>query len=181
LTASLNSSLKLQRFETTEGVQAIRTRIYVNKVAGEMYFQATDRLSLSGAAEGDQYSNDNNKVTVACFSTYKLLLKAPHLTFLANYAYQDSKVIYANSIPYWTPSKLSTSSVGMDASQEFMPGLVVEAAYLQTLQAGVLSSNVRFQCTINPIPFSEILLSYEKLGSKVYSQNTFKGLVQFRF
>jgi hypothetical protein len=173
--------LKLQRFETTEGVQAIKTKIYDIRVEGELFYQTTDRLSVSGAAELNSYSDDNSKTTAASFLTYKLRLGAPLITLLANYAYQDSRVIYRNSIPYWTPSQLSTSSMGIDVTQELFGGMTVEAAYLHTLQAGVFSSNVRGRIIVNPSMFSQILVEYEKLGSTVYSQNTLRAIIQVRY
>jgi len=181
LTSRINSSLKLQRFETTEGVQAIRTRIYVNRVAGEMFYQTTDRLSISGAAEVNSFSDNNTKTTAAGFTTYKLRLEAPLIMLLANYAYQDSRVIYRTSIPYWTPSQLSTTSLGIDAAQDLTEWVTVEGAYLYTLQAGVFSNNVRGRITLKPSTFSQVLVEYEKLGSTVYSQNTFRAVLQYRY
>ena len=181
LSSRVNSSLKLQRFESTEGVQAIRTNIYVNKLAGELFYQTTDRLSVSGAGELDSYSDDNTKTTVASFVTYKVQLGAPLIMLLANYAYQNSRFVYRTSIPYWTPSRLSTSSVGIDATQDLFEGVTVEAAYLHTLQAGVFSSNVRGRINIRPSTFSQFAVEYEKLGSTVYSQNTFRAVLQYRY
>ncbi len=181
LGSRVNSSLKLQRFETTEGVEAIKMRIYVSRLAGELFYQTTDRLSISGAAELNSYSNDNTKSTVASFLTYKLRLGAPSIMMLANYAYQDSRVIYRNSIPYWTPSQLSTTSIGIDAAQELFEVVTVEGAYLHTLQAGVFSSNVRGRISLKSSMFSQILLEYQKLGSTVYSQNTLRAVLQYRY
>ncbi|MCX6134843.1 MAG: DUF2194 domain-containing protein [Ignavibacteriales bacterium] len=181
LTPRVTTALKLQRFETTEGVQAIRTRIYVSRVAGELFYQTTDRLSISGAAEVNSYSDDNTKTTVASFMTYKVRLGAPSITLLANYAYQDTRVIYRTSIPYWTPSLLSTTSTGVNVVQDLFAGLTVEAAYLHTLQAGVFSSNVRGRITLRPSMFSQIVVEYERLGSTVYSQNTVRAVLQYRY
>jgi hypothetical protein len=100
---------------------------------------------------------------------------------LANYAYQDTRVIYRTSIPYWTPSKLSTSSVGIDAAQDLSALITVEAAYLHTLQAGVFSSNVRGRITLRPSTFSQFVVEYEKLGSTIYSQNTVRAILQYRY
>jgi predicted Zn-dependent protease len=181
LTPQLYSTLKLRRTETTEGVQAVKSKILLNSATGELFFQTTERLSLSGMAEGDFYSDNNSKMTVAGFSTYKLIVGTPTITLLANYAYQDSKVIYPSSIPYWTPSKLSTTSIGTDVTVGLFESLSIEAAYLNTLQAGVFSNNVRAQITWHPTMFSEVSLYYEKLGSKVYSQNTFRAVIQYRY
>jgi hypothetical protein len=100
---------------------------------------------------------------------------------LANYAYQDSKVIYRSSVPYWTPSKLSTSSFGVDAAEGLFETVTIDAAYLNTLQAGVFSSNVRAQISWRPTPFAEVSVYYEKLGSRVYSQNTLRAVFQYRY
>jgi len=181
LTSQLYSTLRFKRSETTEGVQAITSEIYLNNATGELYFQATNRLSISGSAEADFYSDNNTKTTLAGFSTYRLTLGAPSITLLANYAYQDSKVIYPTSIPYWTPLKLSTSSFGLEASEGLFGTVTVDAAYLSTLQAGVFSNNVRAQIVWHPTAFSELQVYYEKLGSKVYSQNTLRAVLQYRY
>ncbi len=181
LTSRVNSVLRIQRFETTEGVQAIRTRIYVSRVEGELFYQTTERLSVSGMGEVNSYSDDNTKTTIAGFATYKLRLGAPLIMVLANYAYQDTRLIYRTSIPYWTPSKLSTSSIGIDAAQDLLEGVSIEAAYLHTLQAGVFSSNVRGRITLKPSSFAQMLIEYEKLGSTVYSQNTLRAILQYRY
>ncbi|HTY38735.1 MAG TPA: DUF2194 domain-containing protein [Bacteroidota bacterium] len=181
LSPRVSSSIHLQRFETTEGVQAITNQIYVNKVAAEVYYQTTERFSISAAGDVESYSDDNNKSTAATFLTYKIRLGAPLVMLLANYAYQDSKNIYRTSVPYWTPSRLSTSSVGIDLSQSIFESVSAEAAYLHTLQAGVFSGNVRARLTVLPSMFSQIALEYEKLGSTVYSQNTFRAILQYRY
>ena len=181
ITPQLYSTLKLKRTETTEGVQAIKSEIMFNSATWELYFQTTDRLSISGSAESDFYSDNNTKMTLAGFSTYRITLGAPAITILANYAYQDSKVIYPSSVPYWTPSKLSTSSFGLEAAEGILESVTIDAAYLNTLQAGVFSSNVRAQITWRPTLFSEVSLYYEKLGSRVYSQNTLRAVIQYRY
>jgi cytochrome c-type biogenesis protein CcmH/NrfG len=181
LTPRLYSAVKLKRSETTEGVQAVKSKIFLNSAGGELYFQTTNRLSFSGSAEADFYSDDNTKLTLASFSTYKLMLGNPTIALLANYAYQDSKVIYPSSVPYWTPSKLSTTSFGIDVTAGLFESVSIEAAYLNTLQAGVFSSNVRAQISLHPSAFSEVLIYYEKLGSKVYSQNTLRAIIQYRY
>ncbi len=181
ITPQLYSTLRLKRSETTEGVQAITTKIVLNSIAAELYFQTTERLSTSGLAQTDIYSDHNNKITIAGFSTYKVILGPPTIMLMANYAYQDSKVIYPNSVPYWTPSNLSTTSFGIDVSEGLFGSVTIDAAYLNTLQAGVFSNNVRAQITWHPTMFSEVGLYYEKLGSKVYSQNTLRAVIQYRY
>jgi hypothetical protein len=59
--------------------------------------------------------------------------------------------------------------------------VTVEGAYLYTLQAGVFSNNVRGRITLKPSTFSQVLVEYEKLGSTVYSQNTFRAVLQYRY
>ena len=181
LLPGLSSSVRARRFETTEGVQAINTRIMVNQAAADAYWQATERFSLSGTAEGDSYSDDNTKETFAAFSTLKVISADPGLMLLGNYAYQDSKIIYPSSTPYWTPSKLSTSSVGVDFLEDVSAWLRVEAAYLSALQAGVFSNNVRLTVTLKPSRMTEISFGYEKLGSAVYNQETMRVVAQIRY
>jgi hypothetical protein len=181
VSSRVSSALKLQRFETTEGVQAIRSHITVNRAAAELFSQTTDRLSMAGSAESDWYSDNNSKMTLASFFTYKVLMESPSITLLANYAYQNSRIVYATSIPYWTPHQLSTTSLGISATQDLFEWFTIDAAYLRTLQAGVFSDNVRGRLTLRPSQFSQFFVEYEKLGSTVYSQNAFRAVLQYRY
>ncbi len=174
-------ALRIERSETVEGIQAIRSKIYTTSARGELYVQATDRWSVSGLAEFESYTDDNLRSTGEILSAYKLVLRQPQITLQASSIYQDTKRIYPSSQPYWTPSGLMTTSVSVTLSSTLFGWFTPEIAEGGTVQGGVFSNTFGAKAALQLSQFLQLTIDYGKVGSTVYRQNVARASVSYRY
>ena len=167
------AQLSFQRHETQEGVRALTDRIVLSGFVAEAYWQLFSHWAISGNYQLFNYSDDNQKVTATVASWLTLKMKNPHLVAYSYYVYEDFNKIYMSSLPYWTPDKLSTSSVGLNVKQPVSKFAQIEAGYGVTRQQGINSNNFNGGVTFNFTDFDILYLSYLKTGSKVYHSKNF--------
>jgi len=167
--------------ETKEGVKALKEKIVINGFAGEFYLQATKRWSLSGIYSKNSYSDNNIKVSATAGSNFIIFLNNPKVFIYGYYSYEDFKNIYSSSLPYWTPDKLSTASLGLKVDQNFGRWLSLGAGYALTNQQAVYSNNYSGQVGINFSKFGKFFFQYVKNGSSVYNAESFLAYLQYRF
>jgi len=177
----LYTNIRYQRTESREGVKALLNKIAINSFKGEFYLQATKRWSFSGVYNHNFYSDDNVKIAATAGSNYSLLLKNPKLTMYGYYAYEDFKNIYPTSLPYWTPDKLSTASLGLNIDQNLCKWLSLGLGYALTNQQQVNSNNFSGKVVFNFSKFDKLYLQYLKNGSDVYNAESVLAYFQHRF
>ncbi|HLP16105.1 MAG TPA: DUF2194 domain-containing protein [Bacteroidota bacterium] len=180
-TDRFSGSISLERSETVEGIQAIRRNMYTTSARGELFLQATDRWSIGTMAEFESYTDNNLRSTGAILSTYKIVLRQPQIALQASSIYQDTKLIYLTSEPYWTPRELFTNSIGASLSYTFFDVFTPEISETGTVQGGVFSNNVGAKVVIQLSQFLQLTAEYGKLGSSVYRQTVARAGLSYRY
>jgi tetratricopeptide (TPR) repeat protein len=177
----VSMAVKLERSETVEGIQSIRSKIYTTTARGEMYWQTTNRWSISGLAEFESYSDDNLRSTGELLTTYKIVMRQPQLTLQASSIYQDTRRLYPSSQPYWTPSELFTSSAGLTIAYTFFGWFTPEVSEGGTVQGKVFSNTFAAKITIQFGNYMQLIAEYGKIGSTVYNQNVARASLSYRY
>jgi len=175
------TNVKYFRTETREGVRALINKILLDGYAGEFYYQVTKRWSLSGNYLFQTYSDNNRKITATAGSNFIIKLNNPKLYLYGDHSFEDFKNIYSNSLPYWTPEELSTSSVGLNISHNFYSWINLGGGYSLTNQRAVYSHNFNGQIGITFSKYGKLFFQYIKNGSKIYNAESFLAYFQYRF
>ncbi|MGE5313531.1 MAG: DUF2194 domain-containing protein [Acidobacteriota bacterium] len=174
-------AISAERSETIEGIQAMARRLYTTDIRGELFLQATERWSIGGLAQFEAYSDDNLRSTGALVSSYRIVLRQPEIRLQASTIYQDTKRIYRTSEPYWTPSELFTSSLGLSAAYTLFGIFTPEITETGTMQGGVFSNNLGAKATLQFSPFLQLTAEYGKSGSSVYRQTVARASLSYRY
>ena len=158
----------LYRSETREGVQALLQRIVTHGIKGSLYWQITSRWSAFALYNRGLYSDDNGKVTASFQSEYAVFAE-PRIALYYFHSYEDFERIYPTSLPYWTPDRLQTASIGISAEKTFLRRLSAKLGFALTRQQKVLAKNVHFQFGLQMTEFDRLFLQYDETGSTVYN------------
>ncbi len=173
--------LSFERHETQEGVRALTDHIILRGFSSEAYWQIFPRLAISGNYQHFRYSDDNKKITATAATWVTIKMKKPNLYMYGYYLYEDFDKIYPTSLPYWTPNRLTTSSLGFNAKQPISRSVSLEAGYALTRQQGINSNNFNGGIEMSFTGFDKFSLRYQKSGSDVYHSTYLIAYFEYRF
>ncbi|WP_219916526.1 tetratricopeptide repeat protein [Candidatus Thermokryptus mobilis] len=175
-----------KRSENREGARAIEQKILIDDFTLTAYYQVTPVFGISFLSEYGIFSDGNIKRTFGSYFNLIFSKKNPHVVLSGFYAFEDFDSIYVNSIPYWTPSNLSTYWGEVGIEQGFWERILIGAsgavvvARSPNYQKYPTSLNYRFYSKVWFGNF-EIYGLYERYGSSVYNYRFFRFYVKLRF
>jgi tetratricopeptide (TPR) repeat protein len=168
------------RYENREGVRAVRDGIYIDNFQVTAYWQVFDRLGISWLISYGLYSDGNLKRTYGAYFNFMLVHK-PRVTLAGFYSYEDFDSVYTNSLPYWTPDKLSTFWGEVGIEHKFFNFLTFGFSSAVAKNPGQFTSiNYRGFAKFRVWRF-EIYALYEKYGSAVYNYRSSRFYLRYTF
>ncbi len=177
----LSTNLCYYRSEARTGITALTTKIKSNGFAGEYDWQISKRWNLSGQYSSISYSDKNHQIKAKAESNIILKVNNPRMSVYGSYSFEDFKRIYSNTLPYWTPDKLVTSSVGLKLSQQVSRWLRIGAGYASAKQSTFYANNFIGELGIRFARFGAICFQYLEKGSRLYRTKNILFYLQYHF
>ena len=177
----LFTDVQFYHHETREGTRALLDKISVKGISTEFYLQASKRWSLSGLYRRNFYSDKNEKITTLARTNYYLFSNNPKVNVYGRYTYENSKNIFINSLPYWTPDRLATITFGMNIEQNINGWINLTVGYALANQQFNYSNNFNGKVEIKFSQFNSLCFQYQKDGSDLYNIESYLLYLQRRF
>lgn len=170
-----------ERGEKQENATAVRARIRQHQLAGRFDLRIGERVTLSGDGVRRWLSDDNRQLDLVGTAEVLILRSRPTLAFRTSYWYEDSRLIFPDSRPYWTPDELSTLSGVLVADLQVTDWLQIGATYGLSEQEGTFGNNYGGRLRLTPGTFHSIDASLERYGAEAYSYRTVSLQYAYRF
>ena len=172
--------LSVASASATDASSALDGGLRRTRLAAEGYAEPASALALSGTLAAFAYSDDNRRVQAAATAQWLALRFGrraegpPGLAVgpTASVLYEDSETLYPASVPYYTPDRLTTLSLGLAARLAAGAGITVEGGSGVAHQTGpgedATSLELGAAVTVERGPHT-VRLEGRRSGSAVYS------------
>ncbi|RMD95864.1 MAG: hypothetical protein D6814_12490 [Calditrichaeota bacterium] len=172
--------LRLDQVE--DGVLAIQNEYLARRVGQGLFWQPHQRFRLSGEAQFAWYSDGNQKKQLYVLTRWDVLASRPKLFFFSILSFEDTKLFFPQSIPYWTPQNFWSRSLGLGLALPLGHGLSLEGRYALTQQTGnEVANNWQTELAWRISPFSHVRFFYQDYGSQIYAYRSLEAGFGFRW
>ena len=178
----LYSTLGVLLEPVLDGVLAVKSKTTARRMYQSFYWQPDTSFHLGTDFRYGWYSDRNEKLQFVAIGEYRFYRQNPELAAEGLFAYENTKTVFPDAEPYWTPDHYWTRSLGLLvryrwlAKWRFMGGLA-----LTQQPESDLATNWKLQVEFAPNDFTHFQILFQNYGSRYYSYQNVQAQLSYRW